>query len=34
VSGLGVALLVLSAYHLIGRAERSLTVEAVLVQPG
>ena len=34
VSGLGVVLLVLSAYGLIGRAERSLTVEAVLVQPG
>lgn len=34
VSGLGVVLVVLLAYGLIGRAERSLSVEAVLVQPG
>ena len=34
VSGLGVALAMLLAYGLIGRAERSLSVEAVLVQPG
>ncbi len=34
VSGLGVALVALLAYGLIGRAERSLSVETVLVQPG
>ena len=34
VSGLGVALLVLLAYGLLGRAERSLMIETVLVQPG
>ena len=34
VSGLGVVLVSLLAYGLIGRAERSLSVEAVLVQPG
>lgn len=34
VSGLGVALVVLLAYGLIGRVERSLSVETVLVQPG
>ena len=34
VSGLGVALLVLLAYGVLGQAERSLTVDAVLVQPG
>ena len=34
VSGLGAALLVLLAYGLLGRAERSLTIETVLVQPG
>ena len=34
VSGLGVALVVLLAYGLLGRVERSLTVETVLVRPG
>ena len=34
VSGLGLALVALSAYGLIGRVERSLSVEAVLVRPG
>ena len=34
VSGLGVALVVLLAYGLLGRAERSLSVETVLVRPG
>ena len=34
VSGLGVVLAVLLAYGLIGRVERSLSVETVLVQPG
>ena len=34
VSGLGVVLVALLAYGLIGRAERSLSVETVLVQPG
>ncbi len=34
VSGLGVVLVVLLAYGLIGRVERSLAVETVLVQPG
>ena len=34
VSGLGAVLVVLLAYGLIGRAERSLSVEAVLVRPG
>ena len=34
VSGLGVVLVVLLAYGLIGRVERSLSVEAVLVRPG
>ncbi len=34
VSGLGVALVALAAYGLIGRAERSLSVETVLVRPG
>ena len=34
VSGLGAALLVLLVYGLLGRAERSLTIETVLVQPG
>ena len=34
VSGLGVVLVALAAYGLIGRVERSLSVEAVLVQPG
>ena len=34
VLGLGAALLVLLAYGLLGRAERSLTVRTVLVQPG
>ena len=34
VLGLGAALLVLLAYGLLGRAERSLTVQTVLVQPG
>ena len=34
VSGLGAVLVALLAYGLIGRAERSLSVEAVLVQPG
>ena len=34
VSGLGAALLVLLAYGLLGRAERSLEIETVLVQPG
>ena len=34
VSGLGVALAVLLAYGLVGRVERSLSVETVLVRPG
>ena len=34
VSGLGVVLVVLLAYGLIGRVERSLSVETVLVRPG
>ena len=34
VSGLGVVLVALLAYGLVGRAERSLSVETVLVQPG
>ncbi len=34
VSGLGVALVVLLAYGLLGRVERSLSVETVLVRPG
>ena len=34
VSGLGAVLVVLLAYGLLGRAERSLSVETVLVQPG
>ena len=34
VSGLGVALVLLLAYGLIGRVERSLSVETVLVRPG
>lgn len=34
VSGLGVVLVVLLAYSLIGRVERSLSVETVLVRPG
>ncbi len=34
VSGLGAALVMLLAYGLIGRVERSLSVETVLVQPG
>ena len=34
VSGLGVALVVLLAYGLLGRAERSLSIETVLVRPG
>ena len=34
VSGLGVALAVLLAYGLVGRVERSLSVEAVLAHPG
>ena len=34
VSGLGVMLVALLVYGLIGRAERSLSVEAVLVRPG
>ena len=34
VSGLGVVLVVLLAYGLTGRAERSLSVETVLVRPG
>ena len=34
VSGLGVVLVVLAAYGLIGRVERSLSVETVLVRPG
>ena len=34
VSGLGVVLVALLAYGLIGRVERSLSVETVLVQPG
>ena len=34
LSGLGLALLVLLAYGLLGRAERSLMIETVLVRPG
>ena len=34
VSGLGVVLVVLAAYGLMGRVERSLSVETVLVRPG
>ena len=34
VSGLGLVLVALAAYGLIGRVERSLSVEAVLVRPG
>ena len=34
VSGLGVALVVLLAYGLLGRVERSLSIETVLVRPG
>ena len=34
LSGLAVALLALLAYGLLGRAERSLMIEAVVIQPG
>ena len=34
VSGLGVALVLLLAYGLLGRVERSLSIETVLVRPG